>query len=109
MNDTQANDLPQLTFILPEPRPCCGCDRTLRREAAGVITHEVTRRMRPVCEKCSLRARESSIFFEQLTRAIGLGFSIPRLRRRLSISRRDLPTTLPGWDALEAEFGGGAR
>jgi len=97
---------PQVVFVLPDPLPCCGCDRMLRREAAGAIVNLPTRRMRPVCERCSTRARESSIFFEQLSRAIGLGFSIPRLRRRLSVSRRDLPTTLQGWDALEAEFGG---
>jgi hypothetical protein len=97
----------QLVFILPEPRPCVGCERTLRREAAGVIVNLPTRRMRPVCERCSLRARESGIFHEQLTQVVGLGFTIPRLRRRLSITRRDLPTTVAGWDALiAAEFGG---
>ena len=98
-------------FLLARPTPCVGCERLLRREAEGAIVHAPSGRIRPVCPRCSLRARESSIYFEQLTRCLGLGrgFSRPQLQRLLG--KREMPTTLAGWDALEAGFAatGGVR
>ena len=89
-------------FLLAQPTPCLGCEKLLRREAEGFIVHEATGRIRPVCTRCSLRARESSIYFEQLSRCLGLGrgFSRPQLRRLLG--KREMPTTLAGWDAFDA-------
>jgi hypothetical protein len=87
---------------------CLGCERRIHGEPA-VIFNLPTQRSRPVCDRCSLRARESSIFFEQLARTLGLGHTVPSLRHQ--IHPRELPTTLAGWDAFEADatMQGGAR
>lgn len=80
---------------------CLGCECRIRQAAPPLIVNLPTRRVAPICDGCSLRARESSIWFEQLGRVLGLGHTVPSLRR--NIKPRELPTTLAAWDAFEAE------
>lgn len=85
----------------PPVMTCHGCERSIRNGAAGLIFNLPTKRVAPVCDRCSLRARESSIWFEQLTRCLGLGLTLPRLRRQ--VAPREMPTTLAAWDKFESE------
>lgn len=84
-------------------KPCHGCTQTLKRGPTGWIAHLHSRRVAPICSRCSERARGDSIFLEQLAAALAIGASRKSIENLLRAMGREMPTTVEGLEEITGE------